>query len=67
MDIVITTRIDECIRAILLNKRGNNYNLIKELLEKISPKEKERLFRVLQEMEMEVTAERNKRKRGQFF
>ena len=67
MDIVITTRIDECIRAILLNKRGNNYNLIKELLEKISPQEKERLFRVLQEMEMEVTAERNKRKRGQFF
>ena len=42
---------DRHLEAILLRQRGNNHQLIMELKEKLSVEGKERLFRVLQDLE----------------
>lgn len=42
---------DRHLEAILLRQRGNNHKLIMELKEKLSIEGKERLFRVMEDME----------------
>lgn len=59
--------IDQHLRAILLRQRGDNRAMVEELLEKLSPASKERLFRVLQSMQQDAASERQKRQRGQFW
>lgn len=59
--------IDQHLRAILLQQRGDNHQLASEILEKLTPASKERLFRVLQSMQQECSSERQKRQRGQFW
>lgn len=58
--------IDQHLRAALLRARGDNHALAQEVQEKLSPQARERLFRVLQELEEEASRERSKRRRGQF-
>lgn len=45
---------DRHLEAILLRQRGNNHKLIMELKEKLSIEGKERLFRVMEDMEGRV-------------
>ena len=59
--------IDQHIRAILLQERGDNRAMVEEILTKLTPASKERLFRVLQDMKQETHHERQKRQRGQFW
>ena len=59
--------IDQHLRAILLQQRGDNRPMVAEILENLSPKSKERLFRVLQDMQQATSSERGKRQRGQFW
>jgi hypothetical protein len=59
--------IDQHLRAILLQQRGDNRAMVEEVLTKLSPQAKERLFRVLQGMKQECAGERQKRQRGQFW
>jgi predicted Mrr-cat superfamily restriction endonuclease len=59
--------IDEALRVSLLQSRGDNRELFEEIKEKLSPKSRERLFRVLQEKEQEAASEMRKRKSGQFW
>ena len=61
------SQLDAHLRAILCRQRGQNQPLAKELLDNLSPKHKERLFRVLQLMEQEVSSEKTKRRRGVFW
>lgn len=46
--------IDRHLEAMLLRQKGQNRDLVKEILEKISPEGRERLFRILQDFEYEV-------------
>jgi len=59
--------IDRHLEAALLRQRGDNRPLARELLEKLSPRAKERLYRVLQDLENDRGSERRKRRRGQFY
>lgn len=43
--------IDRHLEAKLLQQRGNNRELAQEILEKLSPKNKERLYRIFQDIE----------------
>lgn len=45
---------DRHLEAILLRQRGNNHQLIMELKEKLSIEGKERLYRVMEDMEGRV-------------
>lgn len=45
---------DRHLEAILLRQRGNNHKLIMELKEKLSIEGKERLYRVMEDMELRV-------------
>jgi hypothetical protein len=45
--------IDRHLESMLLRERGNNRRLAEEVLEKLSPESKERLFRILQDHENE--------------
>ena len=44
---------DRHLEGMILRQRGQNRELVAEVLEKISEKGKERLFRILQDMEQE--------------
>ena len=55
--------MDRHLQAIILRQRGQNGPLVAELLEKLSPEAKERLFRVLQTMEQETQGARSKMRR----
>jgi hypothetical protein len=44
---------DRHLEGMILRQRGQNRELVAEILEKISDKGKERLFRILQDMEHE--------------
>lgn len=44
---------DRHIESAILRQRGQNRDLANEILEKVSEKGKERLFRILQDMESE--------------
>lgn len=59
--------IDAHLRALLLQQRGDNRSMVSEILEKLTPTSKERLFRVLQGMQQAASQERQKRQRGQFW
>lgn len=59
--------IDRHLQALLLRERGDNRQLAAEVLEKLSPESKDRLYRLLQAMKAETEAERGKRRRGQFW
>jgi hypothetical protein len=47
---------DRHIEAIIMRQRGQNGELAREIFEHISDKSKERLFRILQDMENELAA-----------
>lgn len=44
---------DRHLEAVILRQRGQNRELVSEILENISEKGKERLFRIFQDMEQE--------------
>lgn len=44
---------DRHLEAVILRQRGQNRELVAEILKNISEKGKERLFRILQDMESE--------------
>lgn len=56
--------IDPHLRAIILRQRGQNQAMAKDVLDNLSPASKERLYRVLQDLERERDSERSKRRRG---
>ena len=59
--------LDPHLRAMILRQRGRNHGLVEEIIEKVSPESKERLFRVLQNLEEGAHSEKRKRKRGQWW
>ena len=56
--------IDPHLRAIILRQRGQNQSMAEDVLDNLSPASKERLYRVLQNLERERDSERSKRRRG---
>lgn len=46
--------IDRHLRALLMQERGDNRKLADEIMEKLSPESRDRLFRILQDHEYEV-------------
>lgn len=54
---------DSHLKAMLFRCRGNNISLANEILEKLSPEAKERLFRIFQEKEQEIILWKNKSKK----
>ena len=59
--------IDVHLQALLLRQRGDNRVLAKEIMENLSPEAKQRLFRLLRDMQDDADHERSKRRRGQFW
>ena len=55
--------MDRHLQAAIFRQRGQNGPLVVELLEKLSPESKERLFRILQGMEQEVQSAKSKGRR----
>jgi len=55
--------IDQHLKAILLQHRGDNDCLVTEIFEKLSPQAKERL----QDLRQNTAYELRKRRRGQFW
>lgn len=56
--------IDRHLQSMLLRERGDNRKLCEEILEKLSAESKERLFRILQDKENEVSHLKNRARRG---
>jgi len=56
--------IDRYLESMILRERGQNQKLAQEILEKLSPESKERLFRIFQLKENELQAMKNKMKRS---
>lgn len=59
--------IDRYLESMILRERGQNQKLAQEILEKLSPESKERLFRIFQLKENELQAMKNKARQGAFF
>ena len=59
--------IDSHLMSMILRRMGHNRELAEEIIEKISPRSKERLFRIFQDLEHEMQSEKQKRKRGQWW
>jgi hypothetical protein len=59
--------IDRYLESMILRERGQNQKLAQEILEKLSPESKERLFRLLSDKENEINSLRNKAKRALGF
>jgi len=59
--------IDRYLESMILRERGQNQKLAQEILEKLSPESKERLFRIFQLKENELQAMKNKSRQGIFF
>lgn len=51
---------DRHLEVAILRRRGQNRLLVKEIVEKVSEEGKERLFRILQEMENEIESFKRK-------
>lgn len=51
---------DRYIESMILKERGQNQKLIQEIIEKLSPESKERLFRIFQDKENELQALKRK-------
>ena len=54
--------IDRYLESMILRERGQNQKLAQEILEKLSPESKERLFRIFQDKENEINAIKRKAK-----
>ena len=54
--------IDRYLKAQILRQRGHNLNLVNELLDKLSPESKERLYRIIQNLESENSSSKRKLK-----
>ena len=54
--------MDRHLQAILLRQRGQNGPLVAELLEKLTPQSKDRLFRILSDMEQQIASTNRKAK-----
>tara|TARA_B100001057_G_scaffold497274_1_gene600968 strand:- start:271 stop:453 length:183 start_codon:yes stop_codon:yes gene_type:complete len=54
--------MDRHLQAILLRQRGQNGPLVVELLEKLTPQSKDRLFRILSDMEQQIASTNRKAK-----
>ena len=54
--------MDRHLQAIILRQRGINGPLVAELLEKLTPQSKERLFRILSDMEQQIASANRKAK-----
>ena len=52
--------MDRHLQAILLKQRGQNGPLVAEVIEKLSPKSKELLFRLLRDMEDRIASAERK-------
>ena len=59
-----THPIDRHLEALLLRQRGHNGPLVREVLANLSSQARERLFRLIQELEQDANSERSKRRRG---
>lgn len=59
--------IDRYLESMILRERGQNHKLAQEVLEKLSPESKERLFRIFQDKENELRAVKNKARQSIFF
>jgi len=59
----VNIMIDRYLESMILRERGQNQKLAQEVLEKLSPESKERLFRIFQLKENELVALKNKLKR----
>ena len=54
--------MDRHLQAIILRQRGQNGPLVAELLEKLTPQSKDRLFRILSDMEQQIASANRKAK-----
>lgn len=54
--------MDRHLQAIILRQRGINGPLVAELLEKLTPQSKERLYRILSDMEQQIASAKRKAK-----
>tara|TARA_B100001287_G_C22503918_1_gene444982 strand:- start:5 stop:187 length:183 start_codon:yes stop_codon:yes gene_type:complete len=54
--------MDRHLQAIILRQRGQNGPLVAELLEKLTPQSKDRLFRILSDMEQQIASAKRKAK-----
>lgn len=54
--------MDRHLQAIILRQRGQNGPLVAELLEKLTPQSKDRLFRILSDMEQQIASATRKAK-----
>tara|TARA_B100001989_G_C24509169_1_gene449402 strand:+ start:54 stop:236 length:183 start_codon:yes stop_codon:yes gene_type:complete len=54
--------MDRHLQAIILRQRGQNGPLVAELLEKLTPQSKERLYRILSDMEQQIASAKRKAK-----
>jgi len=52
--------IDRYLESMILRERGQNQKLAQEVLEKLSPESKERLFHLLTNKENEINALKRK-------
>ena len=55
--------LDVHLESMILRQRGQNHLLAKEVLEKLSVPARERLFRLLQELDNETKSARNRLRR----
>jgi len=53
---------DRHLESMILRERGQNQKLVQEILEKLSPESKERLFRIFQDKDSEIQSLKNKTK-----
>jgi len=60
-------QIDHNLRAVILQARGPNQDLAKEVVEKLSPDAKRRLLQILEDLKSDALNEQRKRRRGQFW
>jgi hypothetical protein len=59
-------RCNPHLKTALARRRGNNDKLVKELA-KVPIEQQLELYRIIQDLEMEVDSERRKRKQGRMF
>jgi hypothetical protein len=59
--------LDRHLECALLRQRGHNGPLVREVIACLSPESRERLYRIIQQLEDEVRDERRKRRQGRFF
>lgn len=60
------SEFDRYLESLILRERGQNQELAEEILEKLSPESKEKLFRIFQNQENEMRQLKNKLQRTSF-